>query len=70
MPLQNMLFCHPPLWSCRLPVSIQSPDLDRLFVYESVLRDKTESNKVMNANFANQFHYKYLKKVALMCVCS
>lgn len=30
-----------------------------LFVYESVGPDKTESDKVMNTNLANQFHFKY-----------
>lgn len=55
MPLQRRLVCHPPQWSYCLPVSIQSLELDRLFVYESVRRDKTEFNKVMNTNFANQF---------------
>lgn len=30
-----------------------------LFVYESVSPDKTESDKVMNTNLANQCHLKY-----------
>lgn len=52
-------FAIPPLWSFCLPVSNHRPGLDRLFVYESVRRDKTESDKVMNTNFANQFYLKY-----------
>lgn len=59
IPLQSGLVCHPPLWSFHLPVSIHSPGLDRVFVYESVRGDKTESDKVMNINFANQFYLKY-----------
>lgn len=49
----------PPQWSSSLPVSVYSPGPERLFVYESVCPDKTESDKVMNTNLANQFHLKY-----------
>lgn len=59
MPLQSGLARHPARWSSSLPVSIYSPGPDRLFVYESVRPDKTESHKVMNTNFANQFYLKY-----------
>lgn len=59
MPLQSGLGCHPTRWSSCLPVSIRSPLPDSLFVYESVCRDKTESDKVMNTNFANQFYLTY-----------
>lgn len=47
-----------PRWSSSLPVSICSPGPERLFVYESVFPDKTESAKVMNTNSANQFCLK------------
>lgn len=59
MTLQCGLVCHPPRWSSCLPVSIHSPGPGWLFVYESVHQDKTESNKVMNTNFTNQFYLKY-----------
>lgn len=59
MPLQGGLVRHPPWWSSSLPVSIYSPGPDWMFVYESVHPDKTESDKVMNTNFANQFYLKY-----------
>lgn len=58
MPLQSRLVRNAPQRSVS-PVSICSPGPNRLFVYESVRRDKTESNKVMNTNFANQFYLKY-----------
>lgn len=56
MPLQCGLVCHPPWRQSCLLASNQSPGSNRLFVYESVIPDKTESNKVMNTNFANQFY--------------
>lgn len=49
----------PPQWSSSLPVSVYSPGPERLFVYESVCPDKTESDEVMNTNLANQFYLKY-----------
>lgn len=59
MPLQSGLVRHPPRWSSSLPVSIYSPGPDRLFVYESVRPDKTESDQAMNTNSVNQFYFKY-----------
>ena len=69
MPLQSGPAHRPPRWSSSLPVSVYSPGPDWLFVYESVRPDKTESDKVMNTNFANQFYLKY-NRASLMCVCS
>lgn len=42
----------PPRQSCSLLDSIFSPELERLFVYQSESLDKTESDRVMNANFS------------------
>lgn len=58
-----------PQWSSSLPVSIYSPGPERLFVYESVCPDKTESDKVMNTNFANQFLFKIWNIGYHWCVC-
>lgn len=59
MPVQSGLVCHSLQWSSCLHVSLHSPGPDWLFVYESVRRDKTESVKIMNLKFANQFYLKY-----------
>lgn len=53
---------QPPSLPACLPVCVWgggSPGPEWLFVYESVRPDKTEYDKVMNTNLANQFHFRY-----------